>query len=173
MNHYLMRQINVRGVEVNVSYVKELRTIVGHRPLILVGSVAIVVDKVGRLLLQQRKFPRGVWGIPGGLMELGESTEEVAQRELYEETQLNIRNLQLINVYSGTGSYIEAENGDAYYAVTTAYYTNEFSGKIKIDPEESLDFKFFKPTDLPKQIVGSHRKMLNEFLDNHYSKLIE
>ena len=65
--------------------------------------------------MQQRKFPWGAWGIPGGLMELGESTEDVAKREVLEETSLMIDELKLINVYSGPQNYIKAENGDEFY----------------------------------------------------------
>lgn len=50
-----------------MGYVEDLREIVGNQPLILVGSVAIIIDEKGRLLLQQRKFPKGAWGIPGGV----------------------------------------------------------------------------------------------------------
>jgi len=52
-----------------MGYIEELREIVGHRPLILVGSVTIIVDDMGRLLLQQRRFSKGAWGITGGLMD--------------------------------------------------------------------------------------------------------
>lgn len=45
-----------------MGYVEDLRKIVGHRPLIFVGAATIIVDDAGRLLLQQRTFPRGVWG---------------------------------------------------------------------------------------------------------------
>ena len=89
-----------------MGYIEDLREIVGHRPLIFVGSVTVIVDELGRLLLQQRKFPKGAWGIAGGLMELGESTEEVARREVYEETGLRVDELHLINVYSGSRTLI-------------------------------------------------------------------
>lgn len=52
-----------------MGYIEELRSLVGHRPLIFVGSVVIVQDSNDRILLQQRKHPFGEWGIPGGLME--------------------------------------------------------------------------------------------------------
>lgn len=105
-----------------MGYIEELRKLVGHRPLIFVGSVVVVVDEQGRILLQQRKFPEGAWGIPGGLMELGESTEDVARRALFEETRLQVDELTLINVYSGPEHFIRAANGDEFYVVTTAYY---------------------------------------------------
>ena len=113
-----------------MGYVEDLRAIVGHRPLILVGSVVIIIDEKGRLLLQERQFPKGAWGIPGGLMELGESTEDVAKREIFEETGYKIDELKLINVYSGPQNFTVAENGDEFYVVTTAYFTDKFKGKF-------------------------------------------
>ncbi len=156
--------------EFRLGYVEELRKIVGHRPLIFVGAVTIIVDECGRILLQQRKFPSGTWGITGGLMELGESTEEVAKREVFEETGLKIDDLQLINVYSGAENYIKAENGDEFYVVTIAYFSKNVKGNLLVDTSESLTFEFFYPDQLPNNIVKSHKKILDEFLKNHYTR---
>ncbi|GAA0596481.1 hypothetical protein GCM10009001_10750 [Virgibacillus siamensis] len=82
-----------------MDYVKNLRKLVGHRPLILTGSVVIAVNEHDELLLQQRTD--GGWGLPGGLMELGESLEETARREVKEETGLEIGRLELLDVFSG------------------------------------------------------------------------
>lgn len=154
-----------------MGYIEELRKLVGHRPLIFVGSVVIVVDEQGRLLLQQRKFPEGAWGIPGGLMELGESTEDVARRELFEETRLEVDELTLINVYSGPEHFIRAANGDEFYVVTTAYYAENAIGDLVVDPAESITFTYFYPHELPDNIVKSHQAILDEFLLKHYSLL--
>lgn len=156
-----------------MGYIEDLRAVVGHRPLIFVGAVTIIVDEKGRLLLQQRKFPHGAWGITGGLMELGESTEDVARREILEETGLQVDELKLINVYSGPEHYIKAENGDEFYVVTVAYFTEGFRGELIIDKTESLNFGFFYPDELPETIVKSHRVILNEFLANHYWNKVE
>ncbi|WP_394120184.1 NUDIX hydrolase [Planococcus donghaensis] len=155
-----------------MGYIEELRTIVGHRPLILVGAVVVIVDEDGRLLLEERKFPKDLWGLPGGLMELGESTEGTAKREVMEETGLAIEELNLINVYSGPKHFVVAENGDEFYVVTLAYYSTEYSGELTVDKKESLSFKFFSPDDLPEKMVGSHRTVVEEFLDKHYSSVL-
>jgi 8-oxo-dGTP pyrophosphatase MutT (NUDIX family) len=151
-----------------LGYVDELREMVGHRPIILVGSVTIIVDDMGRLLLQQRKEPRRAWGITGGLMELGESTEDTARREIYEETGLIVEKLHLINVYSGPQHYIKTEIRDELFLVTIAYYTKGYKGELNIDKSESINFNFFFPDDLPKNIVKTHKIILDEFLSKFY-----
>ncbi|MCB1378882.1 MAG: NUDIX hydrolase [Alphaproteobacteria bacterium] len=54
----------------------------------------------GRVLLAQRaKPPAGIWALPGGHVELGESTAEAARRELMEETGLSARLDTLVGVF--------------------------------------------------------------------------
>jgi ADP-ribose pyrophosphatase YjhB (NUDIX family) len=154
-----------------LGYIEDIRKLVGHRPLILVGSIVIVLDEKGRLLLQQRKQPSGFWGIPGGLMELGESVEDTAKRELFEETNLRAENLNLINVYSGPNNYIKAANDDEFYLVTTAFYSNDITGDLIVDEAESMDFRYYRPDQLPTNIVKSHALVLEEFMERFYHKI--
>jgi 8-oxo-dGTP pyrophosphatase MutT (NUDIX family) len=147
-----------------MGYVEELRELVGQRPLIFVGSAVVIIDDVGRILLQQRRHPEGAWGLPGGLMELGESTEDTARREVFEETGLKLGKLDLINVYSGEKYFIVAANGDPFYVVTTAYSTRDVHGVLKVDKEESIQCHYFYKHELPEYIVKSHREVIDEFL---------
>ncbi len=80
-----------------MGYIEELRKIIGTRPIILAGAVVAVTDECGRILLQKRRDV--LWGLPGGLLELGESTEEAARREVWEETGLEIGKLELVDVF--------------------------------------------------------------------------
>lgn len=148
-----------------MGYVEELRAIVGHRPLILVGSTVIMTNETGQILLQQRRRPHGVWGLPGGLMELGESVEDTARREVYEETCLRVGNLNLIGVFSGPQYFVKAGNGDEFYVVTTAFHTSDFTGTINMDTDESLEFSFFDAFALPTPMVGSHQKMVEAYMN--------
>ncbi|MGG3943706.1 NUDIX domain-containing protein [Peribacillus psychrosaccharolyticus] len=95
-----------------MEYYKYLRTYVGHKPIILPGSVVIILNDQNEVLLQKRHD--GYWGLPGGLMDLGESFEEVAKREVFEETGLIVKNLQLLSVFSGSKYYLKISNGDEF-----------------------------------------------------------
>jgi 8-oxo-dGTP pyrophosphatase MutT (NUDIX family) len=154
-----------------VGYIEDLRKMIGHRPVILVGSVVVVVDELDRILLQERTFPKGRWGLPGGLMELGESTEETARREVLEETGLTLQDLQLIHVFSGPEHFTKAENGDEFYVVTAAYYSKNFSGTLENrDKRETISFRFFRPEEFPENMVRSHRMVLEEYLRQKRTK---
>jgi 8-oxo-dGTP pyrophosphatase MutT (NUDIX family) len=55
---------------IKMDYVMGLRKVVGNRPLILTGACVLIINNKNELLLQHRSD--GGWGLPGGLMELGE-----------------------------------------------------------------------------------------------------
>ena len=162
------RKIKIKINGYRMGYVENLRKSIGHDQIILVGSVTVVIDEMERILLQQRKATsHGSWGLPGGLMELKESAEETARREVFEESGLSIGNLHLLDVISGADCFIKVPNGDEFYSVTVAYFTNEVSGELRIDKNESLDLKFFKISELPEEIVGSHKRVITTYIDRH------
>lgn len=147
-----------------MGYIEDLRKIVGHIPLILVGAVVIITNDENQILLQKRMHhPVGRYGLPGGLMELGESTVETARREVYEETGLTVTDLRLIDVFSGKGNYIKAPNGDEFYVVVTAYWTNKFIGQLRINDTESMSLEFINIDELPENIAGSHKEIINRY----------
>lgn len=147
-----------------MNYVKSLREKIGHDPVILVGAVVVVTNADHQVLLQQRMSPFGKWGLPGGLMELEESTEEAARREVFEETGMSLGDLDLLGVLSGNRYFIECKNGDQFYSVTVAYASKNPEGVLQIDLEESLDFQYFDFDQLPENLVGSHREVIEMYL---------
>lgn len=124
-----------------MEYYQEIRQYVGHRPLILPGAVVIIQNEFNEILLQERK--PGLFGLPGGLMDLGESLEETASREVLEETGLSVSALELCKVFSGPDYYFKIDNGDEFYSVTVVYQTKTFSGTLQANAEETLSLNFF------------------------------
>ena len=148
-----------------MGYIEELRAIIGHRRIILNGCIVFIKNPDGQILMQQRSYPYGKWGLPGGLMELGESTEETVRREVLEETGLELGKLDLFGVYSGKKYLCTAENGDEFYVVTTVYATSDYQGSLSINDNESLTLEWRGVNDLPDNIAGTHRDIINDYVD--------
>ena len=72
-----------------MAYIKEIRDLVGHRPLIMTSASGALLDQQGAVLLQERA-DTGDWGFPGGYMEFGESFEQTVKREFKEDAGIEI-----------------------------------------------------------------------------------
>ncbi|MCM3707994.1 MULTISPECIES: NUDIX hydrolase [Cytobacillus] len=145
-----------------MEYYKYLRQFVGNRPIILPGSVVIILNERNEVLLQKRHD--GGWGLPGGLMDLGESFEETAKREVLEETGLAVENLKLLNVFSGSDYYLKVQNGDEFYSATALYFTKDVSGELQADYSESLELQYFELTNLPDGLTDEYRGFIEEYI---------
>lgn len=92
------------------------------------------------------------WGIPSGNMEPGESIKEAAIREMKEEANVSIQIKKIIGVYSEPNSQLfHYLNGKSIHFVTSCFLAIIVSGQLMAYSEESLDFKFFPVTELPKK----------------------
>jgi 8-oxo-dGTP pyrophosphatase MutT (NUDIX family) len=123
-------------------YFQRLRAVVGSRPLILVAAGALICNAAGDLLLQRRTDDE-LWGIPGGSMELGESAEQTARREVWEETGLVIGDVRLFGIFSGPEMRHAYPNGDAAAIVSVVYRTNPAPGQVPTPGDESLELRYF------------------------------
>ncbi|ULG71985.1 NUDIX hydrolase [Macrococcus brunensis] len=99
-----------------MDYVKYLREMVGNQPIILPGASVVIFNEKNQVLLQLRK-DNNLWGLPGGAMNLSESFEDTAKREVYEETGLTINDLKLLNIFSGASLHYIYPNGDEVYPI--------------------------------------------------------
>jgi ADP-ribose pyrophosphatase YjhB (NUDIX family) len=145
-----------------MGYIEDLRKDIGHQPVILVGVAVAVINEEGKFLLQKRRD--GQWGVPGGFMELGESTEEAGRREVLEETGLTIGKLNLVRVFSGKQHHVKLPNGDEFYPVTVAYVTKEIlGGVLKADGVETTDARFFSVSELPDQLNPLIKNLIKQF----------
>lgn len=72
------------------------------RPAVTADCVVITKEKNPKVLLIQRANEpfKGCWAFPGGFMDMDETTEQCAIRELKEETGLEITEIQQIGCYS-------------------------------------------------------------------------
>lgn len=146
-------------------YIRELRDLIGSRPIIIAGAGTVLTKNDDSILLIHRT-DNDTWGIPGGALELGESLEEPAKREMYEETNLEITDLKLFDIFSGEDYYYKYPNGDEVYNVVAIYTTDNYCGEIKADGIESSDVSFFGLDDLPDNINPVDRIILDKFINS-------
>lgn len=139
-----------------MDYIKNLRSMMGHEKVIMVIAGAFVFDANNRLLLQQRS-DTGEWGLPGGFMELGENVQATARREVFEETGLQLKELELFGIYSGPKYDKTFKNGDQVALVQILFTCRNFEGELVGRNEESLNNKFHRLTELPENLFPDHR----------------
>ena len=148
-----------------MDYVRELRVLVGNRPLIIACAGVLIFDDAQRVLLQCRT-DGGQWGIPGGAMNLGESLEETARREVHEETGLRLGTLAFVQVYSGEGFAHRYPNGDEVEFVMAIYTTTEVNG-TPVAREEALELRFFPLDALPYPLLPVALHVLADYRATH------
>lgn len=145
------------------NYIMDLRKIVGHRTLLQVGASVIVEDSAGRILLQQRT-DSGLWGYSGGSVELDEAVEDAAKRELFEETGLCAEELKLFGIFSGPQTHHIYPNGDEVSTVDIVFLCKKYTGELKCQEDESLDLRFFEPSEVPKELSPPIIPALRKYL---------
>ena len=106
-----------------MDYIKSIRPKLGHDKIILNCAGALIV-KDGRLLLQRRS-DNGLWGLPGGLLELDETYEEAARREIREETGLTATEVRFNRTKFFEPSNTLMINFTAYVSDAAALHANE------------------------------------------------
>jgi 8-oxo-dGTP pyrophosphatase MutT (NUDIX family) len=129
------------------SYLGRVRGTVGDtETLLFVGARGVILDDRNRLLLIQRSDNHH-WAMPAGAMELGESMEECAIRETFEETGLTATSLTPFAFYSSytfTNGY-----GHTYQQILMSFRIHTWEGELLKVTDESVDAGFFPLDALP------------------------
>lgn len=116
------------------------------RPAVTADCVVITHEAEPRVLLIKRGGEpfKDCWAIPGGFMEMNETTEQCAVRELKEETNIVISDLHQIGVYS------KVDRDPRGRTVSVAYLAITDKAQDAIGQDDAAEVKWWPLTALPK-----------------------
>ncbi|MEV6525931.1 NUDIX domain-containing protein [Longispora sp. NPDC051575] len=150
------------------SYHGRLRAFAGDEEvLIFVGARCLLRDDGGRILLIRRS-DNGLWAVPAGGMELGDSVRQCAVREVWEETGLTPTELAPIAILSGADSTVTNQWGHTYQSHITVFLATAWTGELVTRTDETIDAGWFHPDQLPAPHATSVPALLR--LLEHYDR---
>lgn len=126
----------------------------------LLGTSIIPVLPDGRIVLIQRR-DNGKWGLPGGMVEWGEDIQSTVERELFEET-----GLELVEIGRLVGVYSAPDRDPRFHSICVAL---EAKVKGELQVEDTLEIQAaqaFKRSDLPQGgLNADNDQQLQDYLD--------
>jgi 8-oxo-dGTP diphosphatase len=119
---------------------------------------AVVFDETGGVLLVRRKYPpfQGHFALPGGFVEIGETTEAAVLRELKEETGLEGTSPMLVGVYS------DPARDERHHVVSIAYLVQAKSHDVQAG-DDAADARFVQNWQQEK-LAFDHRDVIADAL---------
>ena len=129
-----------------------------QQPLVGVGAIVIEGGRV--LLIKRGKAPLlGEWSIPGGMLELGETLRQAAEREALEETGLVVRATELLGVFERIVP--DEEKRTVYHYVLIDFLCERISGEVCASGD-AADARWFTRGELnPLSLPEDTRSVLD------------
>ena len=155
-------------------YIFRLRQKIGKQRFIHPGARILVENHAGEFLFIKRR-DNGRIALPGGGLEENESIQDCIIREVFEETGIEIRSLQVIGISTDPGNEtVQYPNGDVIQYFTIEFYSNEWEGTVQVkDADEVIEAAWLDASHL-EQIPDNEKSIMeswNFFKHHGYVRL--
>ena len=139
------------------------------KPHLRAGVVAVVRRSDGRILAFERSDLSGEWQLPQGGIETGETPEQAAWRELFEETGLDERHVALVDEYDGWTGYLWPDTmrrGERLGQAHRWFFFEPIVDPLTPTPDgvEFSDWTWMHPEKLIERVVGFRRQPYRQVL---------
>ena len=134
----------------------DIKHLTPKNPILAVGALVFHSDRV--LLVRRNNPPnQGLWSIPGGKVELGESLQAAAEREIWEETRIEIRAKTPIFCFDTIER--DAEGNVRFHYVIIDLIAEYVSGEAA-PGDDANDAMWFSKTDLTHSCLSEMTRQL-------------
>lgn len=154
MGHWFHHQKVVREYEEKIS---DLKNKIASQPI---GTCALLLNPQGQVLLGKRKnsYKAGSYGLPGGRIELNEPISKAIQREVEEETGIELASLDYVGVVR--------ENQGKYDFIHFVYVAENITQKPKLcEPEKCERWSWVDIRETNNTILPGHLAAIRLYKD--------
>ena len=135
------------------------------------GVGAIVVSDQGILLARRDKDPgTGLWSIPGGAIEPGETQKESVSREVFEETGIHCEVIKLVTTFDLIT--LDAARKVEYHFLINHYLARAIGGELQPEFPDG-EVGWFHPDNLPEDLVNQEVRDLIDSLKQSIYELMK
>jgi 8-oxo-dGTP diphosphatase len=124
-------------------------------------AVDVIIEmEAATIVLIDRRYPPLGWALPGGFVEYGETLEEAAVREAWEETSLRVELVRQLHTYS------DPARDPRQHTISTV-----FVGRGRGTPrarDDARDIAEFRRDSLPHPLAFDHERILADYFDGRY-----
>ncbi|MEM2464256.1 MAG: NUDIX hydrolase [Candidatus Bathyarchaeia archaeon] len=137
---------------------KRPRRVYPEKPLVGVGAVVHANGKF--LLIRRANEPgKGLWSIPGGLVEVGEKIRDAVKREVEEETGIRVEVGRLIDVIENI--VFDDDGRVKFHYILIDFEAKPISEKLEVKPSpEVLEARWFSPEEMRNLSITQTAKAL-------------
>lgn len=136
-------------------------------------GVGIIVLKDSKILLGLRNedaskadsemHGEGTWTMPGGKLDYGETFEQAAIREVKEETNLNVHEIEVFCVQN--------DHNEFAHFVTIGLLATDYDGEVcTMEPDEITTWKWFSFDEIPSNLFLPSKKCIEKYLEGIFYK---
>ena len=146
---------------------------IGREGKLRLGCSAILFGSNRQTVLLTRRTDNGLWCLPGGMIDPGESVAEGCEREVFEETGLKVRVSRLTGVYSNPNRLTVYPDGNKAQVIVLSFVVEKIEGELGLS-DETTDAQFFPITEaLQMDLFHGHAEHIRDTLTGNNGALIK
>jgi ADP-ribose pyrophosphatase YjhB (NUDIX family) len=133
---------------------------IGKQGKLRLGCSAVLFGEMRETVLLTRRADNGLWCLPGGMIDPGESVAEGCEREVFEETGLQVRVVRLTGIYSNPNQLTVYPDGNKASVIVLAFKVALLGGELGLS-NETTDVRFFPVAEaVQMDLFHSHTEQI-------------